>query len=239
MRRILLLGMLLLGSASASSMAELERQHGAHVHGEASGTLALDGSQLQLELEIPGMNLVGFEHPPRSDQQAQRLAATLARLNDGAWLQADQRADCRIERIDALGRGFNTDQAQTSESHRHDEESPHSHRHHHGHDHDHDHKHNHEQSHGDDHHHRDHKHDNGHNRDADHQHDDNHRHDHAEFHIVATLTCARPERLGWLDLDLFADFPGNERITMDVLTETLATRPRLAPGHQRISLANP
>ncbi len=256
MRRILVLGVLLLGSASASLMAELERQHGAHVHGEASGTMALDGSQLQLELEIPGVNLVGFEHPPRTDEQAQRLAATLARLNDGAWLQTDPRGECRIERINAQGRGFNTGQAQTSESHRHDEEGRRSDRHHHAHDQDHDHKHEHEheheheQSHGHDHHdrhdhhrsrHRNrHDHSDGHSHQHDnHGHDHDQVHDHAEFHVVATLSCTRPERLRWLDLGLFEDFPGNERITMDVLTESLATRARLAPGRERISLVNP
>lgn len=50
------------------------------------------------------------------------------------------------------------------------------------------------------------------------------------------MECENPGRLGWIDLRLFEDFSGNERMDIDVLTETLATQLRLTPGSERISL---
>lgn len=175
---------LLLGPVAA--VAQTDRQHGAHVHGEAKGSLALDGTHLRLELEVPGTNLAGFEHPPRGPEEIATIERVIDTLNAGNWLTIDDRGNCSIESINAHTHGFDAD----DEHHDH--------------------------------------------LDAEHSH-----HDHAEFHLVAQLDCANSGRLRWLEIDLFDDFPGNELIVVDVLTETLATRARLGPTRQRIDLTAP
>jgi hypothetical protein len=214
--------------------AQIERQHQAHVHGLAEGNLVLDGWQLRLELEIPGANLVGFEHPPRSDEQRDHLAATLALLEAGDWLRSDDRGQCQLQSMSAHTHGYGT-------SDDHDESDPAEskpERHDHGH-----HHHNHHDDSDDQHGHRDghvHQHDHEHGNGNDHGHDHDpghdHNHDHAEFHLVAVLECQSPERLRWVDIGLFDDFPGNESIRLDVLTDQLVTRLRLHSGAERVDL---
>jgi hypothetical protein len=62
------------------------REHGAHVHGVAELNVAVDGDSLLLELNTPAMNIVGFEHPPRTDEQRAAIDAARAQLADGAAL---------------------------------------------------------------------------------------------------------------------------------------------------------
>jgi hypothetical protein len=109
-----------------SAVAQTERQHGAHVHGEATGNLALDGSQLRLELEIPGINLAGFERPPRGPEETATLERVISVLNAGSWLTVDERGDCRVESINAHTHGFDADEQEHSGHDHHDhEQSPH------------------------------------------------------------------------------------------------------------------
>lgn len=204
---------------AGTALAEIERQHAPHVHGLTSGNLAMDNGDLRLELKIPGINLIGFEHAPRTHEQQAALDGALAFLRAAEWVQADPNGNCAVASINAHTHGFG------AEGHYHGDE-------HHGHDHHHEHAHSHDQ---------DHEHDHGHAHDDHHGHshhgqDHGHDHDHAEFHVVIGLECANPDRLAWLDLRLFADFPGNERMDIDVLTATVATQARLTPHNQRIAL---
>ena len=43
------------------------RQAGTHEHGVARLDLAQEGAQIDLHLESPAMNLLGYEHMPSSD----------------------------------------------------------------------------------------------------------------------------------------------------------------------------
>lgn len=52
----------------------------AHEHGSARMNLALDGQLLEIEFASPAMNLVGFEHAPRSDADKSRIAAARSSL---------------------------------------------------------------------------------------------------------------------------------------------------------------
>jgi hypothetical protein len=53
---------------------------GAHEHGVGRLNAALDGQTLELELESPAMNLVGFEHAATSDADKAKVTATRALL---------------------------------------------------------------------------------------------------------------------------------------------------------------
>jgi len=53
----------------------------AHVHGSATLQIAVDGNTLQLAFSSPLVNLLGFEHQPRTDKQKRavhNMAKTLA-----------------------------------------------------------------------------------------------------------------------------------------------------------------
>lgn len=53
---------------------------GAHEHGVAKLNLVLDGSTLELELDSPAMNLVGFEHAASSEADKAKVAAVRQQL---------------------------------------------------------------------------------------------------------------------------------------------------------------
>ncbi|UZE05705.1 DUF2796 domain-containing protein [Pseudomonas corrugata] len=86
MRRLLLaLPFALLPLAVAHAAVEHDHDHehgslGAHEHGVGRLNAALDGQTLELELESPAMNLVGFEHEATSDADKAKVAATRAQL---------------------------------------------------------------------------------------------------------------------------------------------------------------
>ena len=52
----------------------------AHEHGVASLNVALDGQTLEIQLQSPAMNLVGFEHEAKSEADKAWLVAATAPL---------------------------------------------------------------------------------------------------------------------------------------------------------------
>jgi len=61
-------------SAPVSQAQEEHRQLGAHVHGHGTLDLAVEDQRMSLELEVPGMDIVGFEHAAQSDEQKAAVA---------------------------------------------------------------------------------------------------------------------------------------------------------------------
>jgi hypothetical protein len=87
MRRLLLaLPFALLPLAVAHAAVEHDHDHdehgslSAHEHGVGRLNAALDGQTLELELESPAMNLVGFEHAATTDADKAKVAAVRALL---------------------------------------------------------------------------------------------------------------------------------------------------------------
>ncbi|AZD69699.1 Protein of unknown function [Pseudomonas chlororaphis] len=86
MRRLLLalpFALLPLAIAHAAEKHDHDHEHGslgAHEHGVARLNAALDGQTLELELESPAMNLVGFEHAASTDTDKAKVAAVRAQL---------------------------------------------------------------------------------------------------------------------------------------------------------------
>lgn len=88
MRRLLLaLPFALLPLAIAHAHEDHDHDHdhahsslAAHEHGTARINAVLDGKALELELDSPAMNLVGFEHAASSDADKARVAAVRAQL---------------------------------------------------------------------------------------------------------------------------------------------------------------
>lgn len=86
MRRLLLalpFALLPLAVAHAAQEHDHDHEHGslaAHEHGVGRLNAALDGQTLDLELESPAMNLVGFEHAATTDADKAKVAAARAQL---------------------------------------------------------------------------------------------------------------------------------------------------------------
>ncbi|MEW2972319.1 DUF2796 domain-containing protein [Pseudomonas juntendi] len=88
MRRLLLaLPFALLPLAVAHAHEDHDHDHdhahgtlGAHEHGVAKLNVVLDGNTLELELDSPAMNLVGFEHAASSDADKAKVAAVRQQL---------------------------------------------------------------------------------------------------------------------------------------------------------------
>ncbi len=69
--------------------------HGPHVHGQAVMQVALDEGTLHLELKVPAMDVVGFEHSPADDAQRRAVEDAKARLEEpSALVRLPLEADC-------------------------------------------------------------------------------------------------------------------------------------------------
>lgn len=97
-----------------------------HVHGVAHLNMAVEGSLLHVELESPAMNIVGFEHQPRSSRQREQIHQAVRKLKAVEQLLAPNReAQCRIAKkhVDAGLKPYHDDHAQEKHAeHEHSED---------------------------------------------------------------------------------------------------------------------
>ena len=139
MRRLLLaLPFALLPLAVAHAAQEHDHDHdhehgslGAHEHGVGRLNAALDGQTLELELESPAMNLVGFEHAATTDADKAKVAAVRAQLEKPlALFNLPKAAGCVVA-SQALESPLFGDQPEADDDHEHDDEAkgehPHDH----------------------------------------------------------------------------------------------------------------
>ncbi len=90
----------------AQAKAETRREHDSHIHGVSSLTIAIEGKLVEMALEAPGMDLVGFEHEAKSAEDRQRVALALATLQKGDTLFVlPPDAGCSLERAEAALHG--------------------------------------------------------------------------------------------------------------------------------------
>lgn len=141
---------------------EGSRELGAHEHGHGSLAMAVDNGQIGIELEAPGADIVGFEHPAESAEDRAAVDSAVAVLSNPLELFLLANADCEVIRAEVELVG------EHHEEHMHDDD--------HGHDEDHA---------EDD----DHAEDEDH--DEDHAHDESADESHTKFHASYLLTCAR------------------------------------------------
>jgi hypothetical protein len=96
----IVMGMLLLlwPLSGQPLVAEAQRQHRAHVHGAGTLNLVQEGKRVHIELEIPGMDIVGFEHQARTASQKQAVQDAVAVLEQGdALFRLNAEATCALE----------------------------------------------------------------------------------------------------------------------------------------------
>jgi hypothetical protein len=61
-------------AGSTGPAAAQQRELGAHEHGKGTLNIALEGSRLTMELEAPGVDIVGFEHKAKSAKDKTAVA---------------------------------------------------------------------------------------------------------------------------------------------------------------------
>ncbi|MEM7669021.1 MAG: DUF2796 domain-containing protein [Pseudomonadota bacterium] len=61
--------------------AQETRDLGAHEHGHSSLNIAIEGTQIAMELEAPGADIVGFEHEAKTAEDRAKLDAAIAGLS--------------------------------------------------------------------------------------------------------------------------------------------------------------
>lgn len=82
---------------STIAMAEEPRHADAHEHGHGQLTIAIDDSVIEMELEVPGSDIVGFEHQPETPAQQDAFDAAKAALAAGdALFTVTGGASCRL-----------------------------------------------------------------------------------------------------------------------------------------------
>lgn len=93
---------LALGLGAAPSSAQDSRELDAHVHGVTKLQLAVEGNEVEIRLEAPGMDIVGFEHAASSEADKAAVDAALALLRDPASsVVLDAAAGCTLSEAEA------------------------------------------------------------------------------------------------------------------------------------------
>ena len=81
----------------------LDASETAHEHGVGQLTLAIEGHDVEIELTIPGSDVVGFEHLPTTDSQRKAVlkgVKTLRNVNDIVNITA--MAKCNVEDVKVI-----------------------------------------------------------------------------------------------------------------------------------------
>lgn len=83
--------------AQANDEEHKHHQYGTHIHGAALLNIALDTDVLQIELESPAMNIVGFEHQADSQVQSEKIKHAISTLKDSKRMfKLPDQANCNL-----------------------------------------------------------------------------------------------------------------------------------------------
>lgn len=120
------MALLLLYGVAGASEGE-RRELGAHEHGHGLLSVAVDGNDLIIELEIPAVNVVGFEHTPETDEQRRAVEEAVDTFSRGDTLFVPtEGAACVVESVDVALAGMSHDEHEgeghEGEGHEHGEE---------------------------------------------------------------------------------------------------------------------
>ena len=77
--------------------AEEHRELGAHEHGHGKLNIAIEGNRVSMELEVPGADIVGFEHEASTPEQKATVEKAKATLSDAlAVFKLPAAAGCKL-----------------------------------------------------------------------------------------------------------------------------------------------
>lgn len=81
--------------------ADEHRQLGAHEHGRGTLNIAVEGTKVSMELEVPGADIVGFEHAATSAGDKATLETAKTQLSAPlALFSLPASAACRVTQVD-------------------------------------------------------------------------------------------------------------------------------------------
>jgi hypothetical protein len=73
----------------------------AHEHGVGTLNIAIEKQDVEIELMLPGSDVVGFEHPPSSDEDRRAVEAAVGKLKSVTHLfSISSAAGCHIEEVE-------------------------------------------------------------------------------------------------------------------------------------------
>jgi Protein of unknown function (DUF2796) len=76
---------------------EEHRELGPHVHGHGTLNIAVENKRVSMDLEVPGMDIVGFEHAASTDEQKKIVETATAQLNKPLEVfKLSQAAGCTV-----------------------------------------------------------------------------------------------------------------------------------------------
>ena len=183
-----------------------------HQHGVGQRNVAVEGNDVEIELETPGTDIVGFEHTPRTKAQKKAVQDAAKALRDGAALFVfPAAAGCTFKEAEVES-GLLAD-AHEKHGDKHRDEK------HHGK------KHSHEKHHDEKHHGKKHDHEKHHGE----KHDEE---THAEFHAHYHFTCKNP--VTHADLRYFETFPRAEALSARLLTASGQSKQKLTRKAARL-----
>ncbi len=97
------LSALILFFASITEVRSAERQLDAHNHGFGELNIAIEGQTVALELNSPAFNIVGFEHPPKTNKDKATIKDAVSVLNNGSELFLfPKTAGCRLASVNIV-----------------------------------------------------------------------------------------------------------------------------------------
>lgn len=200
------------GVLASAAAEDHRRELDAHEHGHGSLTIAIEQGRVQMELEVPGADIVGFEYVPKTDEDIAAVEKGKAMLAQPLTLfVVPDAAGCAVEMAEvALIADDHDDHGDHDD---HDDHDDHAEEHH-------DDEH-HDEDHHDDEHHGDEHAEDDHHDDEHGEHHDEHGDEarHAEFHAEYELVCASPDELSSIDFAYFDAFAGAEELEVGVITE--------------------
>lgn len=178
-----LIGLGLLSTSMVLSAEEFE-SHGAHVHGIAQLQIVAEKNTLEIHLESPAMNIIGFEHDVENEQQAEKFKKSLSTLMKSDELFLLSGGQCSFIEIEIE----NPFEEEHDHHEDHDQEKGHDHheKQDHGEDHDHDEEHKHHQGES----------------------------EHREFEVEYKAICQDISKLSRIDLPLLTIFDGIESLNV-------------------------
>jgi hypothetical protein len=120
------LGLAALSLLTVPARAEDDhRELGAHVHGHGTLNIAIEGNRVSLGLEVPGMDIVGFEHAPSTDDQKAAVEKAKARLEKPLGLfSLPAAAGCTVAEANVAVEAEHGDHG---DDHQHEEKDDHDH----------------------------------------------------------------------------------------------------------------
>jgi hypothetical protein len=84
-------------AVSCLSQAHAQQANlGAHVHGVSEFNIVIEGNKLEMQLRSPAINIVGFEHKARTEQQIRKVKQSEVKLNDHKALFSFSSGGCRL-----------------------------------------------------------------------------------------------------------------------------------------------